>query len=114
MATDGDTEKQSDELRDRIRERAYALYLARHESGGTNVPDPDAAAAEDWVRAERELSDTVRSAQPVLNRDVGDGMSSGPEEMPDISEIRPANSSAKPIASPSDVAGNATRARRRA
>jgi hypothetical protein len=52
----------------RIRERAYALYLER---GETN----DGSAVDDWLRAERELADTVRAPRAVLNRDVGDGMS---------------------------------------
>jgi len=112
MASDDDTANQSDELHERIRERAYALYLARRESG-TEVSDPESAAAEDWIRAERELADTVRTAQPVLNREVGDGMSSGPEEMPDISEIRPASSPAKPIKSPAQVMGNKSTPARR-
>ena len=62
----------------RIRERAYALYLER---GDANA----GSAVDDWLRAERELADTVRTSRAVLNRDVGDGMSSGPEEpLPDL------------------------------
>jgi hypothetical protein len=65
----------------RIRERAYALYLER---GETN----DGSAVDDWLRAERELADTVRAPRAVLNRDVGDGMSSGPEEpLPDLEAL---------------------------
>jgi len=41
-----------------VRERAYALYLARGGKGGS--------AKEDWLRAEQELADTVRTAKPTF------------------------------------------------
>lgn len=71
----------SEQRLQRIRERAYALYKER----GDAAPG---SAVEDWLRAERELADTVRTPRAVLNRDVGDGMSSGPEEpWPELNDM---------------------------
>ena len=41
-----------------VRERAYALYVARGGKGGS--------AKEDWLRAEQELADTVLAAKPTF------------------------------------------------
>jgi len=49
---------QNDQHEKSVRERAYALYLARGGKGGS--------AKEDWLRAEQELADTVRTAKPTF------------------------------------------------
>ena len=83
----------------RIRERAYALYLER---GETN----EGSAIDDWLRAERELADTVRTTRAVLNRDVGDGMSSGPEEpLPDLESLATAAPSSSVARGPAKEEG---------
>lgn len=51
-----------------IRERAYALYLARNGKEGSPV--------DDWVRAEQELSDGLQKGQGVAERAVAGSSSS--------------------------------------